>query len=260
MKLPVLFVSHGSPDEALRRSAWGGALAEFAASSRRPAATVVVSAHWEANAPERVTSSPAPETIHDFSGFPEPLYEIRHPCPGAPELADRIVNLLGRSGFDAAPDLSRGLDHGVWTPLRFLFPEADVPVVAVSLSRPRTPDLVAKLGRALAPLRDEGVLLVGSGGLVHNLRLLEWEERDAPPAAWAVEFETWVRGRLLAKDEAGLFAYRSAAPHALRAHPTTEHFDPLFFSLGAAEGEPCRSLHDGFDFGTLSMGSLVFGR
>ena len=208
----------------------------------------------------RVTTTPSPATIHDFSGFPEPLYGIRYPCPGAPELAERIVELLCRSGLDTAPDPSRGLDHGVWTPLRFLYPVADVPVVAVSLPKPRSPDLVRTLGSALAPLRDEGILLVGSGGLVHNLRLLEWEERDAPPAGWAVEFETWVRGRLLAQDEAGLLGYRSGAPHALRAHPTTEHFDPLFFTLGAAKGDPCRSLFDGFDFGTLSMGSLVFGR
>ena len=207
-----------------------------------------------------MTAGRSPATIHDFYGFPAPLYDLRYPCPGAPELAARIVERLVRSGLDAVADPSRGLDHGVWTPLRFLYPEADVPVVAVSLPRPRTPDSVRSLGSVLAPLRDEGVLLVGSGGLVHNLRSLDWENRDAPPESWAVEFETWVRGRLLAADEKGLLAYRSGAPHALRAHPTTEHFDPLFFSVGAAAGDPCRSLFDGFDFGTLSMGSLVFGR
>jgi len=207
-----------------------------------------------------VTAQRSPATIHDFYGFPAPLYDIRYPCPGAPELAARIVERLGRSGLEAVADPSRGLDHGVWTPLRFLYPEADVPVVAVSLPRPRTPSSVRSLGSTLAPLRDEGVLLVGSGGLVHNLRSLDWENRSAPPEAWAVEFETWVRGRLLAADEDGLITYRSGAPHALRAHPTTEHFDPLFFSVGAAAGDPCRSLFEGFDFGTLSMGSLVFGR
>ncbi|HQR47242.1 MAG TPA: class III extradiol ring-cleavage dioxygenase, partial [Thermoanaerobaculia bacterium] len=122
------------------------------------------------------------------------------------------------------------------------------------------PSAVAAVGRALAPLRDEGVLLLGSGGLVHNLRSLDWENRDAPPASWAVEFETWVRGRLAVRDDEALLAYRERGPHALRAHPTAEHVDPLFFALGAAAGEPCRSVFDGFEFATLSMGSFAFGR
>jgi 4,5-DOPA dioxygenase extradiol len=234
-------------------------LADFARSRPRPTAVAVVSAHWEAPAPVRVTSSSRPETIHDFYGFPPPLYDIRYSCPGSSEVAEGIVERLERAGIAAEADAERGLDHGVWVPLHFLYSDADVPVVAVSLPRPRTPGALVALGRALSPLREAGVLLVGSGGLVHNLRLLEWEERGAPPAAWAVEFETWVRGRLAAGDEEGLLRYRERAPHPLRAHPTTEHFDPLFFALGAAAGDSCRSLHDGFDFGTLSMGCVAFG-
>ncbi len=259
MKQPVLFVSHGSPDEALRRSPWSESLAGFALAAKRPAAVVVVSAHWEAPAPVRVTASLRPETIHDFDGFPPALYKVGYPCPGSPELAARIVGLLTEAGAVCEADVDRGLDHGVWVPLRFLFPEADVPVVAVSLPRPRTPAALAALGRALSPLRDEGVLLVGSGSLVHNLRLIDWDARDAPPSAWAVEFETWIRGRLAVGDEEGLLRYRQEAPHALRAHPTTEHLDPLFFAVGASAGDGCRSLYDGFAFGTLSMGCLAFG-
>ncbi len=259
MKQPVLFVSHGSPDEALRRSPWSESLAGFALAAKRPAAVVVVSAHWEEFAPVRVTSGPRPETIHDFDGFPPALYKLDYRCSGAPEVAARIVGLLAEAGIACEADADRGLDHGVWVPLRFLFPEADVPVVAVSLPRPRTPSALAALGLALSPLREEGVLLVGSGGLVHNLRLIDWEARDAPPSGWAVEFETWIRGRLVAGDQEGLLLYREKAPHALRSHPTTEHLDPLFFAAGASAGDRCRSLHDGFAFGTLSMGCLAFG-
>ncbi len=259
MRLPVLFVSHGSPEIALRETAWAASLLEFAGSLQRPSAVVVVSAHWEAPTPVRVTTSPRPETIHDFSGFAPALYEIDYPCPGAPELAARIGALFAGTGIESKTDSDRGLDHGAWVPLRALFPEADVPVAAVSLPRPRSPAALFALGRALTPLREEGVFLVGSGGLVHNLRLLEWEERDAPPSAWAVKFETWVRGRLLVRDDEALLRYRDKAPHAMRAHPTTEHFDPLFFVLGASDGVACRSLFDGFEFATLSMGCLAFG-
>jgi 4,5-DOPA dioxygenase extradiol len=259
MKLPSLFVSHGAPDLALRETAWGAALRVFAAGIPRPKAIVVVSAHWEEWGPVRVTSSAKPETIHDFSGFPAPLYEIEYPAPGEPALAAGIVGLLHGAGLSAERDPRRGLDHGAWVPLRLLAPDAGVPVVAVSLQRPRTPAAVLAAGRALAPLRDDGILLLGSGGMVHNLGLLEWEERGAPPPAWAAEFETWVRGGLAAGDAEALLGYREGAPQALRAHPTTEHFDPLFFGLGAAEGDPVRSVYEGFEMGSLSLGCVAFG-
>ncbi|MCM3876674.1 MAG: dioxygenase [Thermoanaerobaculia bacterium] len=260
MKVPALFVSHGAPDLALRETAWGAALREFAAGTPRPTAAVVVSAHWEAWGPVLVTSTKSPETIHDFAGFPAPLYEIEYPAPGEPALAARIVGLLRDAGIAAETDPRRGLDHGAWVPLRLLAPEADVPIVAVSLPQPRTPASVLAAGRALAPLRDEGILLFGSGGMVHNLRLLEWEERDAPPPGWAAEFEAWVRGRLGAGDTEALLGYREKAPHAPRAHPTTEHFDPIFFALGAADGDRARSVFEGFEMGSLSLGSVAFGR
>ena len=260
MKLPSLFVSHGAPDLALRETAWGAALREFAAGSPRPSAIVVVSAHWEEWGPVLVTSTKRPESIHDFGGFPAPLYEIEYPAPGEPALAARIVGLLQDARIASEADPSRGLDHGAWVPLRILAPKADVPVVAVSLPQPRTPASVFAVGRALAPLRDEGMLLLGSGGMVHNLRLLEWEERGAPPPGWAVEFETWVRGRLAAGEAEALLGYREGAPHASRAHSTTEHFDPLFFALGAGDGDPVRSVYEGFEMGSLSLGCVAFGR
>lgn len=243
---------------ALEKEGWGKALKEFAASIPRPRAVVVVSGHWEAPVPIRVTASKAPEAIHDFSGFPEQLYRIRYEALGDPELAERVKNLLGRAGIAAALDPRRGLDHGAWVPLRFLYPRADLPVLEVSQPVPRTPNDALKIGRALSPLRDDGVLLVGTGGIVHNLRRIDFADQAGKVPDWARTFDAWVAGRLESVDAAGLATYRQSAPYAAMAVPTTDHFDPIFVVLGSAgPGERVRTIYEGFRYGTLSMRSFA---
>jgi 4,5-DOPA dioxygenase extradiol len=243
---------------ALEKEGWGQALKGFAASIPRPRAIVVVSGHWEAPVPVRVTASRAPETIHDFSGFPEQLYRIYYEAPGDPELAERVRNLLGRAGIAAALDPRRGLDHGAWVPLRFLYPRADVPVLEVSQPVPRTPNDAVKIGQALSPLRNDGVLLVGTGGIVHNLRRIDLADTAGNVADWARAFDAWVASRLEAMDVAGLASYRQSAPNAAIAVPTPDHFDPIFVVLGSAEaGERVRTIYKGFRYGTLSMRSFA---
>jgi 4,5-DOPA dioxygenase extradiol len=252
MRLPAAFLAHGSPMLAVEKDAvttmlgrWGGSL--------RPRAIVVVSAHWEAGGPVRVTGAEKPSLIHDFSGFPPELYDIRYPSPGDPALAADIVKRLGAATLDPR----RGLDHGAWVPILHAFPKAAVPVLEVALPVPRTPEQIVAVGRALAPLREEGVLLVGSGGLVHNLRRVHLDDKDAPVEEWADRFDRWVGERLTSLDPAALADYRSA-PDAAEAVPTTEHFDPAFFVLGAVlPGDRLSTLHEGFHYGNLSMRSFA---
>lgn len=226
----------------------------------RPHAIVVVSAHWEAHGPVRVTSSERPPLIYDFSGFPEALYDVRYPAPGDPALAGQIVREFAGAGIRSVLDPRRGLDHGVWVPLIHAIPAADVPVTEVSLPLDRTPAGVGAMGRALSSLREQGVLLVGSGGIVHNLRRVRLGEKAAPVDPWARGFDQWVRDRLGASDRTSLEAYRSLAPEAALAVPTSEHFDPLFFVLGAAApGEALRDLYSGFYYGNLSMRCFQLG-
>jgi len=256
--LPTIFVSHGSPMHALEPGAAGKAWAGLAASLPRPRAILITSAHWETNVP-MLTGSAKPETIHDFSGFPEPLYRLRYPSPGAPAVAQRARALLGEAGFTAAIDGCRGLDHGAWSPLLYMYPEADVPVVQLSLQPELGPRHHYRLGRALGALADEGVLLVGSGHMTHNLRDWMRGARDVPPAPYAKEFQSWVHERIEAGDHEALIEYRSRAPHAVRAHPTDEHFLPLFFALGAAGSEARPALvYDAIEGGALAMDAYAF--
>jgi 4,5-DOPA dioxygenase extradiol len=193
-----------------------------------------------------VTSSPNPKTIHDFSGFPKELYEIRYPAPGDPALAREVARRLG-----ADLDPRRGLDHGAWVPLRHLFPNADVPVDQVSL--PPGGDVLA-MGRALAELRNDGVLLVGSGGAVHNLGDLDLANEEGPPVPWADAFDRWAADRVAALDGASLSRWETLGPDAARAHPTSEHWRPILFTVGAAlPGDRVETLHQSFRYGTLSL-------
>ena len=257
-KLPVLFVSHGSPMVALEEDGYTEALRRWSTDVPRPAAIVVVSAHWQAPRPVRVATGRAPATIHDFYGFPPELYALRYAAPGAPELAAAIVERLQDAGIAAEPDPGRGLDHGAWVPLRFLYPHADVPVVAVSLAAPARPRELLALGTALAPLREQGILLFGSGGVVHNLGRLDRRGGSAPVAGWAQAFDDWVRDRLGAGDVEALVAYERTAPHASLAVPTSEHFDPLLVAVGAAAGDHrVGDVYEGFRYGSLSMRSLT---
>ena len=244
---------------AIEDDPWGHALRDFGSRSPRPRAAVVVSGHFEAPGPVRVTASARPETIHDFGGFPEELYRLRYPAPGDPELAKRVVDLLDRAEIPAALDPSRGLDHGAWVPLRFLFPPADVPVIEVSQPSARSPESMMKIGAALSPLRDEAVIVVGTGGVVHNLRRFDPAAGpDGPVAEWASEFESWFAEKLEAMDVEALTDYRRRAPHAALAVPTPEHFDPVFAVLGSAgPDERARTVYEGFRYGTISMRSFA---
>jgi 4,5-DOPA dioxygenase extradiol len=256
--LPTVFVSHGSPMHALEPGAAGKAWAGLAASLPRPRAILIASAHWETNVP-MLTGNAGPPTIHDFGGFPEPLYRLRYPAPGSPELARRARALLGEAGFTAAIDGCRGLDHGAWSPLLHMYPQADVPVVQLSLQPELGPRHHYRLGRALARLADEGVLLVGSGHMTHNLRDWMRGAHGPAPMPYAQEFQSWVHGRIEAGDHDALAEYRSRAPHAVRAHPTDEHFLPLFLALGAA-GEGARPVraYDAIEDGALAMDAYAF--
>jgi 4,5-DOPA dioxygenase extradiol len=256
-RMAAWFVAHGSPMLAVEHDDFTAALRREGDALPRPRAIVVVSAHWESRGSIRVTSTARPPLIYDFSGFPPELDDVRYPCAGDPPLAAEIVKLLLDSGLGAMVEPHRGLDHGAWVPLVHAFPKADIPVVEVSLPAPRTSDEVVRMGKALSQLRDRGILLMGTGGLVHNLRLVRMDDKGAPVDGWAKEFDGWVRDRIRTLDLPSLAGYRNRAPHAELAVPTTEHFDPLFFALGAgAAGDRVRDLFEGFHHGNLSMRSL----
>ncbi len=255
--IPPLFLAHGSPMLALEGGAWGQRLSAWGEALPPLRGVVVCSAHWETAAGFRVTASTRPPILHDFGGFPEPLYALDYPAPGDPALAERVASLLAATGADVALDPDRGLDHGAWVPLRYLLPEARVPVVQVSLPRARAPHRLWAAGQALAPLREEGILILGSGGLVHNLGRLDWTGASGPQP-WAVAFEDWLLGCLVEGDLEGVMDW-ARAPGAALAVPSTEHLDPLWLTLGAGLGAPFRSLFEGWQLGSLSLRSLAFG-
>lgn len=254
---PALFVSHGSPMFAVEPGQAGPELARLGRTLPRPRAVLVLSPHWMTPG-VRVTTASAPETIHDFGGFPPELYRIQYPAPGAPEVAQRAIELLQAAGWQAAADSQRGLDHGAWVPVRHLYPQADVPVVQVSMPRDLDAAGAVRLGRALAPLADEGVLVVGSGSITHNL----FEVFRAPGAdgAYAEQFVDWARKAVTGHDEHALVDYLRSAPHAQRAHPTAEHYLPLPFAFGASSPDaPVRVIDGGMTHGVLAMDAYVFG-
>mgnify|MGYP001570744684 FL=1 len=256
--LPTLFLSHGSPLHAIQpgavRRVWEG----VARALPRPKALLIASAHWETGVPA-LTSGAKPETIHDFYGFPQPLYAIQYPAPGAPEVAVTAIGLLKKNGFQAAVDPQRGLDHGAWSPLLHMYPDADIPVVQLSVQTELGPRHHLALGRALAPLVAEGVLIIGSGHMTHNLRERIRDENAGGPAPYVVEFQAWVKQRIDGRDFDGLADYRELTPHGARAHPTEEHFLPVFVALGAAAAD-CRAerLYDGIEMGSLAMDAYLF--
>jgi 4,5-DOPA dioxygenase extradiol len=253
-RLGPIFISHGSPMLALNKTPAHEFLASLGAQLPRPKSILCVSAHWETPKPMASTAA-RPETIHDFSGFPEPLYRLRYPAPGAPELAQRAIGLLREAGIDAAADQERGLDHGAWVPLMLMYPQADIPVVQLSVQSGKGAGHHIALGRKLAPLRGEDVLVLGSGGFVHNLGKI------APPGSpepdWSKEFSGWMHERLTAQDDAALGDYRARAPHAALAHPSEEHLMPLLVAYGA--GAKPERLHSSATFGSLRMDAYSFG-
>ena len=249
--LPTLFISHGSPMLALEPGASAAPLKRLASELPRPKAILVVSAHWET--PDlRVTASPRPDTWHDFYGFPRALYEVQYPAPGAPELAQRVVELLASQNIPASLDVERPLDHGAWVPLSLMYPAADIPVLQLSLPTRFGPRLQDRIGKALLRLREEGFLLIGSGSITHNLGELDWRAGPDAVEPWARDFRDWMVEKLAANDDEALFDYRRQAPSAVRSHPSDEHLLPLYFARSAGGGH-LHIEHAGFTLGALGM-------
>lgn len=254
--LPSLFISHGSPMLALQPGASGPALTRLAASLPRPRAIVLVSAHWESRE-LLVASHPAPSTWHDFGGFPPELFAVQYPAPGDPWLAADVSARLADAGLPARLDPQRPLDHGAWVPLSLMYPAADIPVVQVSLPSAGGPALQRRVGQALAALREDGVLLIGSGSITHNLGELDWHAGPDSIQPWARAFRDWMVEKLASEDQAALLDYRRQAPHAQRNHPSDEHLLPLYFAWGA--GGEFALEHQGFTLGALGMDIYRFG-
>lgn len=254
---PVLFVSHGAPLLAVQENAATAAWREIGRSLARPRAVLVASAHHDAPGPT-LTAQAQPETIHDFYGFPRELFEIRYPAPGEPTIAGEIRERLASAGFAAQLDPRRGIDHGVWVPLLRLFPEADVPVISISVDPHRDAQWQHRLGTTLAPLRDEGVLIVGSGSLTHNLRALDWHAATSNGTPEARAFADWVLEQLAAGRDAAVLDWESA-PQARFNHPTPEHWLPLPIALGAASGSAAPTVHAAaYEYGVLAQHALVW--
>lgn len=254
VRMPVLFVGHGSPNNAVEENEFSRAWARAGGSLPRPRAVLCVSAHWETNG-TRVTAAERPGTIHDFYGFPRPLYEVSYPAPGAPELAHRVREIVRRAAV--LPDPARGLDHGAWAVLRRMYPEAETPVVQLSLDRTREPSHHYELGKELAGLRREGVLIVGSGNIVHNLGVMVGEDAAFD---WAVEFDDTIRRLILSGDHDAIVRYPDLGRAARLSVPTNEHFLPLLYVLALRdEGDEIRFFADRVTLGSISMRSLRIG-
>ena len=256
--LRPLFLSHGAPtlpfeDVAARRFLEG-----LASTMPRPRAILVVSAHWETRVPT-VNSVARNRTIHDFSGFPDALYRLTYPAPGDPQLAERIIDLLAGAGLPSATDTARGLDHGAWVPTMLAWPDADIPVVQLSVQSQLGPGHHLEVGRAIAPLAYEGVLVVASGSFTHDLSSWRGQTGLAEPD-WVTAFADWFDAALKEGRTCDLLAYRRLAPHAQRNHPTEEHLLPLFVALGAAgAGATAQRLHASSTYGVLRMDAYAFG-
>ncbi len=256
---PSLFLSHGAPTLALQDGPAHRFLRGYGEVLGRPAAILMVSAHWESDTP-MLGATEAPETIHDFFGFPAALYEILYAAPGAPELARRAAALLEAAGQGATLDARRGLDHGAWVPLLLMYPEAEVPVAQLSLQSRLGPAHHLRLGEALAPLRDEGILIVGSGGFTHNLSEFRGQAADSPAPDWVTGFADWMSEAIEAGRRDDLLDYRRRAPHARRNHPSEEHLLPLYVAMGAGGAETGgRRVHASFTYGVLAMDAFAFG-
>ena len=257
-RLPSIFVSHGAPTFAVEPGRAGRLLAEFGSRLGKPRGVLVLSPHWMTRQLSLGLAS-RPRTIHDFGGFPAELYKLQSGAPGAPAIAREAAGLLEATGERVAFDTQRGLDHGIWVPLMHMFPKANVPVVPLSMPADLDPRRAWELGRALAPLAEKGVLVIGSGSLTHNLYEFRLEN-ERGDAQYAREFVSWARRSLQEGDPAALFEYREIAPHAQRAHPTPDHYLPLPFAAGAAgDNAPLEILEGGMTYGMLSMESYVFG-
>ena len=258
MPMPAVFIGHGNPMNALQDNAYTRGWALIGRQVPRPNAVLSISAHWYIPGIS-VTSMPAPRTIHDFSGFPPELYRIHYPAPGDPALADRIRDLL--AAIPVIPDRSWGLDHGTWTVLRHVFPRAEIPVVQLSMDQRMPLADHLEIGRKLAPLREEGVLIIGSGNITHNLRhaMESYRRGESSTPEWAIRFDADV-ARSAENHETGLLIRAPGNDDGRMAHPTLDHYLPLLYVAGASgAGDTVRFPITGFDLSSLSMRAIVFG-
>jgi 4,5-DOPA dioxygenase extradiol len=256
--LPAIFFGHGNPMNALAENGYTAAWRRIGSETARPKAILAISAHWFVPG-TGVTVSTSPRTIHDFGGFPRELYQVQYPAPGDPELARRVQELL--APLPVQLDQSWGLDHGTWSVLRHVYPDADIPVVQLSIDERRPAAFHFEVGQKLAPLRDEGVLIVGSGNLVHNLHAYAWGEQARDPYDWAMEFETRAKELMLGGEDRPLIEYESLGKEALLSIPTPDHYLPLLYVLGARQGTDAISFPvQGVDGGSVSMLAVRVGR
>jgi 4,5-DOPA dioxygenase extradiol len=255
--LPALFISHGAPDLPIRDGAVTHFLKSLHQRFPKPKAILVISAHWNSAKPT-VSRAIQPQTIYDFGGFPNAVYQLNYPAPGAPELADRVISLLTQAGISSQIDPTRGFDHGAWTPLILAYPDADIPVTQLSIQYREGALHHFQIGQALAPLRAEGVLILGSGSATHNMRAFE-SRYDAPPPDWVKVFDEWLAERIVEGNWDAVLNYRQIAPYAVENHPTDEHLLPLFVALGAG-GAKAKGvqLHHGYTYGAFSMAAYGF--
>lgn len=253
----VLFISHGSPMDALDQGESTDAWRALAGQLKRPSRIVVASAHWS-GFPIRLTGSQTPKTIHDFHGFPAPLYDLQYPAPGEPRLARRVACRLSAAGLQSWIDPERGLDHGMWVPLRHLYPEADIPVVGISISARHDADWHYYLGRQLAQALDDDTLLICSGSITHNLGDTRSDRDDV--SAYVDAFQTWISQQMALRNDPALLDYRRLAPAAVRAHPTDEHLLPLFVALGAGDTRAPQRFNAVISHQALAMDAYLFER
>lgn len=258
MSLPTLFLSHGAPDLPIRTGGTQDFLKGLFQNIPTPKAILVVSAHWLTAQPT-ISTAAHPATIYDFGGFPPHLYDLVYPAPGYPDLAEKIAKHLTQTGFPTRTSKERGYDHGVWTPLILADPAGQIPVVPLSIQPQETPDYHARLGKNLAFLRDEGVLIIGSGAATHNLYSFG-SSYNATPPTWAIAFDAWLADTLAKNDITSLVNYRNLAPYAAQNHPTEDHLLPLFVALGAGTNLAGRGrqIHRGFTYGAFSMAAYAF--
>jgi len=256
--MPAIFFGHGNPMNALQQNDWTKAWNAIGISLPRPRAILCISAHWYLPA-TRVTAMTAPRTIHDFGGFPRELYQIQYPAPGSPELALRVQELLKPLAVDL--DHAWGLDHGTWSVLHHVYPAADIPVVQLNIDETQPAAFHFELGKRLRPLRDEGILIIGSGNLVHNLHTYAWGRHIPEPFDWALRFELMAKQLLLEGEFDPLVDYESLGPDALLAIPTPDHYLPLLYVLGTRrENEAIAFPVQGFDGGSISMLTVQVGQ
>lgn len=256
-RLPAIFFGHGNPMNAVMENAWTEAWRRIGEQLPRPQAILAVSAHWFVPG-TAVTAAAMPRTIHDFGGFPRELYEVRYPAPGAPDLARRVQQIL--APLPVRLDESWGLDHGTWSVLRHVYPDAAIPVVQLAIDDMQPAAFHFDLGQRLAPLREEGILIVGSGNLVHNLHTYAWGRHVAAPFDWAVRLETEARRLMLAGDVVALVDYESLGRDAVLSVPTPDHYLPLLYVLGTRRpDEPITFPVDGVDGGSISMLTVQVG-